>query len=172
MILIGISGKKHAGKDTVAEYLAELLRPRVTEKLAFAKALKEEVAKACGVSVEYIEQHKDNFRRILQGWGTDYKRDLIDQKYWLIRWLNATKASNADVIVVPDVRFENEANLIKKCDGLLIRVERLPEKSLDVHASEINLDGFPHFDATVYNHYTLARLRTEVEFTLQKLKIL
>lgn len=65
MYTIGLSGKKKSGKSTVANMIENCYPVGSVVKLAFADALKQEVARACMVSLEYIETHKDNFRLIL-----------------------------------------------------------------------------------------------------------
>lgn len=176
MILIGISGKKGSGKNTIATFIEQAVKeyckdidviPVVT--LAFADPLKDEVCKACGVTRDYLEQNKSNFRLILQGWGTEFRRRLQDDNYWIKQWLKAaTKISDDTVLLVPDCRFKNEYNTIKDCGGLMWRVERVYSElakqhsdvvlnSNDNHPSETELDNYK-FDETINNNHTLNSL--------------
>ena len=148
MILIGISGKKRSGKDTLATAI-KVHTTLLIHKIAFADALKKEVAAALGITVQELERDKDFYRPILQWWGTDYRRKKFGEDYWTIQFAKAFLKSEADMVIAPDVRFPNEAGLIRQSGGILIRVERegLPT---DVHESETALDRYK-FDYTFNN---------------------
>jgi hypothetical protein len=142
MILLGISGKKGSGKSTIAEILKQYITHRPVHIIAFADALKDEVAHACGVSREYVEKNKAIFRPILQWWGTDFRRNLTSEDYWLrVFSAKVSILPNDSLILIPDVRFPNELQLIKKARGKVWRVNRdIPyyeeSKSIkDIHPS-------------------------------------
>ena len=170
--IIGLSGKKGTGKNTVATMIAALSGLRVKE-LAFADPLKEEVAKATGNTVKYVNEHKENFRLILQGWGTDYKRKLVDDSYWLNKMgvmIHNAINDGAEIIVITDVRFPNEYNYINKIGGLLCRVSR-PLESIDNHPSETALDKVHNWHHIILNTGTLEELRPQVEELITKCKL-
>lgn len=168
--LIGISGRKRSGKDTVATLLDE--HPDFggkVERIGFADALKREVASACDVPVEFIEAMKDNFRLILQGWGTDFRRELCGQDYWLCKFKEQVADTNLPLVVVPDVRFKNEFDLIKAMGGFVVRVERPELQTADTHISETELDN-EQFDWLVVNDGSLTDLRTKVSMLALKIQ--
>src|SRR6266404_3661119 len=138
MYLLGICGKKHSGKDTVCRMIKDLLHPLTVEKISFADSLKEEVAKGCGVTIQYLEEHKENFRLILQGWGKDFRRDLYRRDYWIIRWMQKVNSISDKTycIIAADIRFMNEANLIQDYGGRLIKIDRPNILNNDKHISE------------------------------------
>lgn len=163
MILIGISGKKRSGKDALCEALSKQLL-KAGEKpyrIAFADALKNEVARAVGKDAKYIDENKDCFRLILQGWGTDYRRKLFGEDYWIKKWLCAChQVISFDpkaTIIVPDVRFENEVETIKLEGGKVINIFRY-FKETDIHKSENELVGYDKFDAQIENEGALDEL--------------
>lgn len=159
MNLIGISGKKRTGKDTVADILVRL-HPN-TIKYYFAAPLKQEVARACGVSVEYIDAHKANFRLILQGWGTNFRRDLHDKNYWVRKMeIAIAHLEKFNTVVIPDVRFKNEYDFIKKNGGKVLRVSRATGMQ-DTHPSETELDK-EKFDEIILNDSTIDHLIEQV----------
>lgn len=160
MKIIGISGKKGAGKDTIADIL--LCHYPKSIKYSFAAQLKIEVSHATGYGVEYIELHKDNFRLILQGWGTDFRRKLFGVDYWIKKMEDARErlSINHDVLIVPDVRFINEYEWVKRNGGIVIRVERNHDYG-DVHASEVELDNAT-FDHTILNIGSFMDLQQKV----------
>lgn len=157
-IIIGLSGKKRHGKD----FACSVMRSKGWEdsidvyRLAFADALKEELAAACGVTPHFIEEHKDSFRLGLQWWGTEFRRKLFgDDQYWVNKAHEALRHITSPVVVVPDVRFPNEANWVKSMGGVNVRIVRTADLpiSVDAHSSETALDGY-EFDYTLNNNMT------------------
>ncbi len=169
MIIIGISGKKGSGKDTVADIILQELRKGDSAKLSFAQKCYEEVAlmlkavepkfrlQSTDVLVEYIRANKDNFRLVLQGWGTNVRRELWGEQYWIDQWVKEACKMPAEILLVPDVRFKNEYDIIKSMGGYMWRVERLPTY-LDAHPSETDLDE-AKFDFTLKNSGDLSYLK-------------
>jgi len=172
-MIVGITGKKRAGKDTLAGLIAAELSVPVTT-MALADPLKEalEILNPTiplnGMSLRGHtdlqtvisqvgwEQAKDKYpevRRLMQSYGSDVIRHLFDQDFWvneLLENVKDYKLIHGDnvVVIVPDVRFPNEA----KITDLLIRVVRDGTDG-DEHASENALDDYPA-DFTVDNNGT------------------
>jgi hypothetical protein len=165
MVIIGISGKKQSGKDTVADIILNN-SPLLGSKVGFALSLKLEIAKACGVDFEFIENNKPVFRPMLQWWGTDFRRKFEGEDYWLNKMdeiIESTEASlKLDFLIVSDVRFINEADWVKAKGGVLIRVDR-PNATQDTHISEIQLDNYKGFDYRITNNSNLFSLEVLVK---------
>ena len=139
--IILISGCARAGKDTFADaFCAAVVCAGFTaKKVSLAepiKALIAEIEKENGV---YIGKN----RRLLQWIGTEWGRS-IDSDLWLKALKNKITKLQEDYIVVPDVRFPNEAEFGKekgiervfiKAD-LLVRLERGAENNRLGHVSE------------------------------------
>jgi hypothetical protein len=91
-------------------------------------------------------------RRILQWWGTEYRR-AQDPDYWTKAW--ERKLGKLDLarthVLVDDVRFINELEMIRKHEGFFIRVERPGFNGANDHSSENSLDGFNDWDLVVSN---------------------
>lgn len=161
-MIIGVSGKKRSGKDTVYE-LIKGNTGILAVRAAFGDQIKEEVAGVTGVNLDHIEEHKERFRPMLQWWGADFRRHYKGESYWLDKMLLKMKAiADREVLVITDVRYPNEAELVKKAGGIMIRVER--ETGLeDSHSSENLLDNFEGFDYRLTNNGTLFDLKEKVE---------
>lgn len=164
--IIGLSGKKRSGKDSVAKYLTEIFTPHKCVSIAFADSLKEEVAKACGVTVDFLEINKDIFRPILQWWGTEFRRELTSRTYWIekvLRKLADIQDYHNTTAIIPDLRYKNEMECLEELGAILIRIERpnYTDTKHSQHASETELDG-TKFDLTVVNDGTLEQLRDKV----------
>lgn len=63
-------------------------------------------------------------RQIMQWWGTEYRRKLDDDSYWLNRVRKVIEASPSQNFVITDVRFPNEASFVRAFDGTLVRISR------------------------------------------------
>lgn len=151
-LVIGLSGKKGSGKDHTCHLLRRLGWESSidVERLAFADPLKDEVAQACGVTREFIEKNKPNFRLILQGWGSEFRRQLCGDSYWLKKLDDRINESSCDIVVISDARFRNEADFIRNdWGGLIVRIDRNENQS-DPHPSEIDLDDYD-FDYRINN---------------------
>lgn len=170
MKLLGITGLKQSGKDTVADIIIRKLIPANAIKLGFADALKDEVAKAFGITREYIENNKSHFRLILQGVGTDYRRQLCGDNYWVNKLgQRILQLRNVDLLIIPDVRFLNEASFILEAGGKLIRVVRGSENK-DAHASEQE-QNLIIANQTIDNSNTIEDLEQIVSIVITNLKL-
>ena len=165
MKIIGISGKKGSGKDTFAQFLKEELEKQLGKTVkvdSFAANLKQCCAILSGQSscVFYNQNLKDkkaNFlsltnRELMQKFG-DLTRS-IDKDIWIKSLFNKYLDNPPEYLIVSDVRFKNEAEHIKKLDGILIRIESDRVKE-DNHISEIELDNYSKFDLEISNNKSL-----------------
>lgn len=171
MNLIGISGKIGCGKSTLAHLVAQRLGWAVT---SFGARLKDEVAQLFGFSrsscdtpegkdriVDLIESPwaaatlamtRDSratmsVRELLQVWGTDVRR-AQDPDYW-VRSMRGFLESEGGGWVLDDLRFPNEAALVREQGLLLVRLEPYPGWEPGPHAghlSETALDDFQGWD--------------------------
>lgn len=140
-LIIGFGHKARHGKDTICNFVHAAL-PNETKIMGFSDDLKA-FARVLGMRA------KD--ARLLQALGTDVFRRL-DQDFWLRCMGDRIAETDAACVLIPDVRFENEARWIYEQDGLLVRVSRtdpgtgLLYTSADrdpMHHSETDLD---HYD--------------------------
>lgn len=181
--IIGISGKIGSGKDTFAELLAEQLVGKV-ERHALADKLRliTEILSGIRMSITHeankpfcneirnytqgqknivIKQFNKTIGETLQLVGTELFRNNYDTDIWVKSFFNEEvdkKLNNGKIIIIPDVRFINEADYIIQEGGYLIRLEGDPmgvrENSLrDLnHISETELDNYTKFDKVIYNN--------------------
>jgi len=168
--LVGLVGKARSGKDSATQ-IAQALRPGKICRVAFADALKHQVAMAAGVDVPTIEERKSVFRATLQAYGV-LMRDLRGPDYWLRQVSGPidTLRTAGKAVFVPDVRFLNEAAFIRSKGGIIVRIVR-PHFSSDVpnHVSETEQDSILA-DHTI-EAATLQELHPYVEALLRALKV-
>ncbi len=111
-------------------------------------------------------------RRILQWWGTEYRR-AQDPDYWTKAW--EKKLLEYDLvsthILVDDVRFINELNIIKKHGGIFIKIERPGFDGANNHSSENSLDDYSDWHLVIQNDGSLEQFKQQTEeFILPLLK--
>ena len=169
MKIIGITGLKQSGKSTVAEFIKQLL-PNKVSIYGFADPLKDEICRATGVTRDYLEKNKKHFRLILQGWGTNYRRELYGQDYWVKKMSVAAdqfEQHGTEILVIPDVRFLNEGGFVLLNRGNVMRIVRETGES-DTHQSEVEQDMIVA-DYCIINDGNLAGLKLKTIEALQTL---
>jgi len=150
MLLIGIGHKARQGKDTVAkEMVMEFGKQGLYAKTyGFADALKD----VC--RVQYGMTTKD--APLLQLVGTELFRRK-DPDVWVNALKHRIMEEAPEVAIIVDVRFPNEAAMVKTLGRKLVKVSRYleydvpfvaPDRPAD-HPSEIALDGFKDWDCYI-----------------------
>jgi hypothetical protein len=163
MQLVGITGRAGSGKDTVADYLCST---HGFLKLSFAGPLKamlaiidmpEPVDRA--LKEQPIPGFDFSWREAAQKLGTEFGRGL-DPDIWT-KIMERKLAHFADDvrIVFSDVRFENEAAMIRKLGGKVLHITgRAAELGANAgHASEAGILREPG-DPVIHNEASLGGL--------------
>jgi hypothetical protein len=132
---IGIGGVARAGKDSLANSLASLLKADGynTIRSSLAAPLKHDckdfISTKLGLDVwTNNTQEKAIFREMLVWYGK-VKRQQTEGKYWTDLLTKKVEIESPDVCIVPDVRYlqypEDEVHWLKqKMGGVLIHVQR------------------------------------------------
>lgn len=154
-MIIGITGHKQNGKDTIAKYL---INKHEFIQFSFAEPLKEISKILFGFTDEQVNGDKkeiiDDFwhltpRSVLQFMGTEMFRNQISSlipdighDFWIkiLEKKILSLSPNYRNIVISDVRFPNEVEFIKKYNGIMINVFRNNLISIDNHPSEQLID--------------------------------
>lgn len=162
--IIGLAGPEGSGKTTVANMLVERYG---YEHEPFAKPLKDMMV-ALGVPPKYVFGSKEDkeapldilcgrsARYAMRTLGTEWGRDLISPNFWVHHW---KRRAYGRLVVVDDVRFENEVVAIEELHGLVIRIEGRGKDSGE-HPSDMASQLKVH--AVVQNDGTLDDLLTKV----------
>jgi hypothetical protein len=149
--VIGLTGYAQSGKDTLASILVEKYG---YSRVAFADKIRDFLyginpMVACsptGYLRDLVNlvgwdkaKQEPQVRRLLQDLGIS-ARELIDENIWVTTALR--HVGKDERVVVTDVRFENEAMMIKLMGGQLWRVRRPGVEAVNSHVSETQLDGY------------------------------
>ena len=154
-MLIGFSGKKGSGKSFFADYL---VNNKLFIKLSFASPLKEITKILFNLSDEDVKdpikkelinpKFNASPRELMQWLGTDIMREEFNKKfnYSGSIWIDSVKDKvktllddNKDV-VIDDVRFQNEVDMIHSLGGIVINLRNDLDNTLNnstsTHSSE------------------------------------
>lgn len=118
-----------------------------------------------GIFTEDLVDIRLSPRRILQWWGTEYRRK-DDTFYWVRRLSEELAFVKPERVVISDIRETHEAAYVKRQDsGILVKVIR-PDldinKGTGTHTSETGVDSI-NTDYEILNFYTLESFKSSVE---------
>jgi hypothetical protein len=169
-IIYGITGRKGHGKDSVAKFLLkkdstffvthfgdamkemtthifgltkdqlydqtqkEVPFPQPLVLDLFVPAMKAET----GLDIQPVGKVATSPREVLQFFATEYVRHVQDD-YWVQRLISTIKDKKR--ILVPDVRFPNEAAAIRAVGGKIVKVVKTDVVEIGGHASEAEVDN-------------------------------
>ena len=164
-LLIGLTGRARSGKSTAAEHLA---RTYLLEQYAFADPLRDGLMAIFNLDPTDFEGDRKEQplgwldrspRQLMQSMGTEWARKTVHPDVWVkLAEQNLdymSKALGAVLgFVVSDVRFENEADLIRRRGGTVIHILRPNALAVNPHISEAGIATNPA-DLTLPNYGTV-----------------
>ena len=173
MEIIGLMGHQGVGKNFIADLLLKNLPTKNTIIIAFADHFKVDCI--CKHKCDYnkVFGEKDyETRRLLQKAGTEEGRDKFGENIWINvveTWIKLLNERGVERFIISDVRFVNEADWVKKINGILIKIDapkrfkkRLEKETnnnkeliekIKNHRSEIMIDRFKEYDILVKNDF-------------------
>lgn len=179
-MIIGICGKNRSGKDTVANYLKDKYK---FEHLYFAEPLKKAAILLFKLSPEQITgdlketidaRYNKSPRQLLRWLGIHVFRNQFKDSFWLdyLKFsYEEIRTKNPNVlVVVSDVRFQDEIDMIKKLGGKIVKINRenriLNSNDIESDNRFIELTGF---DFYINNDSTLEDLYHNIETMVKSL---
>lgn len=181
--IIGLTGYggviAGVGKDTAANYL-KTYYPSKFRSVAFADPIRAAMKAIFGWDDSYFEHPKKNEvderfgispRKAMQTLGTEWGRNLINTDLWLIlamQRISPLIGAGFNVLVT-DVRFDNEAELIRKNGGVVwhLDVTKRPVESgagsETAHKSEKGVKFVKNKDVYIDNNEVLSNLFWQVD---------
>ena len=182
--IVGLSGQIGSGKDLFAEIFAQLSTTPV-ERHAFADKVRDITELLVGRKMKvthkagspfynkvsnytqsdkniYLPEWDKTIGECLQLIGTELFREHFDKSTWVRSLFNTSGKKcliDEHILIIPDVRFRNEADYIIDNGGILIRLEGDPmnvrknsKRDLN-HISEIELNNYERFTKVIRNEY-------------------
>lgn len=171
-VIIGIGHYSRVGKDTLANaILVDLTLSGVRcEKRSFAKKLKEACALIYGWAGVMDAEHYDDYPEhrdvrlpllaneqwpagptVVELWiafGTPAIRQNVHDLTWVMATLNE---EFGDVLIIPDVRFHNEIEALKKRNAILVKVVRPGVEPRPTSVADNALNDFDGWHMVVDN---------------------
>ena len=180
--LIGVLGRKRSGKDTYGNYVIEKYN---FKRYAFADPIKNILKVMFDFSDLQLNEEKEKVdnrwnvcpRTVLQKFGTEICRnDLIkyipelnlDNHTLWIKLFKIFYEKNKDKdIVITDVRFLDEINIIKSYGGKIIKINR-DNLEEDNHSSEMDIDNYSEdlINYSIDNNYSYDDLFSQIDTIL------
>lgn len=160
-MIIGLTGKKQSGKTTAADYFVLIHGCR---EESFAAPLKQMAQILLGTDAGYfgsdevkkisvIPEWGVTGRQLLQIMGTELFRNELPkhlpqlQGVWVKRLQRILSSIGPnETVVVPDVRFPDEAEMIRKLGGKIVKIvaKSNAASSTDDHESENQVIEYDH----------------------------
>ncbi|WP_269519507.1 deoxynucleotide monophosphate kinase family protein [Alteromonas sp. BMJM2] len=157
-IVIGLAGRKGAGKDYGATVITKAARDAgfTCSQLAFADPIKNMLKIGLGLTdTHFISQEaKETIiphlgvtpRYLMQTLGTAWGRGMVNDNVWINRCKQLIDQKETDIVIVTDVRFDNEAHMVRQYQNGHI-AEIIPTVAIDNpdnHVSEQPINTLPN----------------------------
>lgn len=178
-MLLGVAGPKCSGKDTFASVFNSYSGNQYVIH-SFADPLKQVCKQMYLLSDEqlYDREAKERVdarwnlspRQMFQRFGTDYVRNQVDPNFWLKHfemWYQSLEPGTP--VIVPDVRFQNEVDLIHGLGGTVVSVYRPFTAGQDMHESEVNASQLQNVDYTIDNCGSLLQYYQSIQNFVDRL---
>lgn len=193
-LLIGITGRANAGKDTFFKIANGEMDPRWTDPLkgykdSFAYPLKAGYSATFGIPLEWLDDPV--FKETINPYtGTTHRKELqlLGTEHYRLRtgnpdvWaqllakriiednvvMGAGVSSNYPIVFIPDCRFDNEAEFVRR-NGIIVKIDRgeyNPTVDNASHASEKGISYKP--DYVIQNTGTLQDYEKEIRDFVNK----
>jgi len=175
-VLVGITGTAGSGKTTAARIMCDrydFYRVRIAEPI-------KRMARALGLTHDQVDGPLKEIpldelcgrtpRYVMQTLGTEWGRRMIGEDIW-VRVAEkeiGRLMTNGVSVVVDDVRFPDEAVMIKKLGGAMVRVENTLITKSTAHESELHIFNI-EVDYVIVNGGSIADLCIGVEGVVSSL---
>lgn len=160
--VVGLSGKMGTGKDHIAR---KYFISRGYKQISLAWHFKVwAIGQGLATWEEVFDLKPEMVRTMLQQMGTEHGRNVYGEDIWvntMFAWIHTfSHYWNEHKFVIPDVRFPNEVEAIRRNGGKVYRIYAPKRNRFAAatdeqrnHPSEIALDTHPtnKFDGIIYN---------------------
>jgi hypothetical protein len=148
-MLVGFTGYKGSGKDTAARGLIR----HGFHRIAFADKIKDLSKSLFNLTFEEMH-HRELKEKVLDRWPYKSPREIMQTlgesmknvapDVWskIIEDQYVKLAKQHQSVVIADIRFPHEFELVKSLGGTVYRVDRIGHRNDDVHVSEQYINTF------------------------------
>lgn len=168
--IIGITGKAGSGKDTAGDFLRS---SGMYTKMAFADPIRRGISAIFNLYREQLEHPAKEQplpkigkspRQLMQTLGTEWGRNLVHPDLWLILAGTTIQKSLAETeyVVITDVRFENEAQMVRDMGGVIWHIHRNGAGTQHEHVSEAGVNLHTGRDVIIDNNGSIKDLHVAI----------
>ena len=164
--IIAFTGLAQSGKTTAANAFISI----GYDRMSFADPLKAMVRSLTSVTDKDARPPElcgKSLREVYQSLGTDWGRNMVGGNIWIIAGRARLNTLLGDVesdiirgIVIDDIRFDNEADLVRSMGGVVIEITRASVPQME-HASEAGISR-DLIDYSFANEGDIATLQHQV----------
>lgn len=165
--VIGIAGPARSGKDTICTFVITAVGGY---RYSMADPIRAMLSVGVGIDMTdpYWQDRKEaaipalgrSPREMMQTLGTEWGRMMVSPEIWLLQ-AQARLLDFGPGMVVPDIRFPNEATWVRKY-GALLHVRRKDTVGVSEHASEAGIEPTEH-ELVIHNDGTFEELQEVVK---------
>lgn len=175
-LLLGIAGPAGSGKDTIGTRLSIHHDFVMT---SFAEPLRCAAMEVFGLDYDHfidreLKETVNGYwgltpRQMLQRLGTEAIRGTFGAEFWIRRWCQTyAEVQGTDNVVVTDVRFPEEAQMVRERGGIMVHVMRDGVTRFN-HASDQDI-AFLAGDHAIENDGDIKGLYAKVDDLLGSLR--
>ena len=180
-MIIGLNGKMGVGKSTAANFIQA--RSKQPIKLIKFAAPLYDMQEYIYRRISSIYTRNEDFtkdRKLLQWLGTEWGRGTIGESLWIDLWRSEVKTtlSSGYNVICDDVRFNNEAAVIKELGGIVLNISssltnnRINTKTGIIdHSSEKSVDS-KYVQSYIENNGTEKEFDEKIRVALTKAGII
>lgn len=177
-IIFLVAGRARSGKGTIAKYLENYYQDLNKKVIIspYTKYLKKYIEDITGDKID--DNNKP--RELLQKISSDLiKKELNKHNFFIDRQLEDLEIYSyfADIIIIPDVRFEKEIEVIKEKYSKVISIGvTRPNYQSDLTKEQLNditetsLDNYKKYDYVITNDESVKKLHTNLLKILEEIK--
>lgn len=176
-LVIGLTGKKGTGKDTVANYL---VTNYYAHKLSFVQVIRDGLAAMLRVDPIIFEARDmrerpirelvptlridKTPRQMMQLLASEWGRQMIQSDLWIAIAEHASRhdMESCDFVVISDMRKDDEAEWVHKHNGWVVEIINPRVHSDDTHDTERGVSRHL-IDATLINDADIPTLLARTE---------
>ena len=134
-MIIGLIGNLGCGKDYITDnYILPYYGYKKTHIISIADALKVNLMVFYNIKFDLLYKKKTKgIRHLMQQYGTEQMRKKYGDDFWiknLDAWIKINQLRGKDIIIIPDIRFQNEIDYVKNNGGYILKINA-PDRSFD-----------------------------------------
>lgn len=182
MMIIGFGHRKRVGKDTAAKFLQTHLRIGMRKISILKGNLAYPLKQQCHALWGWAGLREPEFydteggaplrevvlpklgktpRQIWIEYGNKI-REIYPETWMALQLWHAKEVVKVDLLILADIRFQNEVNAVKENGGKVWKIER-PDAPISNDVSDMALDGYTDWDGILTNDNSLGAFDLQIK---------